>query len=43
MFELSDQELFQADRYEVKDYQRITVNLASGESAWVYAHRSMLS
>ncbi|KTD16227.1 gamma-glutamylcyclotransferase family protein [Legionella jordanis] len=43
VFELSVQELLQADRYEVEDYQRIKVNLASGESAWVYAHRSMLS
>ncbi|WP_287880608.1 gamma-glutamylcyclotransferase family protein [Aquitalea sp.] len=33
---LTPQELEQADRYEVADYQRQTVSLASGRQAWVY-------
>ncbi|MBW8309271.1 MAG: gamma-glutamylcyclotransferase [Candidatus Paracaedibacteraceae bacterium] len=43
IFELSKAELRQADEYEVDDYVRIAVNLASGLQAWVYAHRSTLA
>lgn len=36
VFEISDGELAQADRYEVAAYRRVAVTLASGLSAWVY-------
>lgn len=36
VFEISDEELAQADRYEVADYKRVKANLASGRQAWVY-------
>ena len=36
VFDISDDELAQADLYEVDDYQRIAVNMASGIRAWVY-------
>lgn len=35
-FEVSDEELANADRYEVSDYKRVAADLASGRSAWVY-------
>jgi hypothetical protein len=37
VFELSDRELTQADRYEPAGYTRIPAVLASGKEAWVYA------
>lgn len=37
VFELSDRELTQADRYEPAGYTRISAVLASGKEAWVYA------
>ncbi|AVS76330.1 gamma-glutamylcyclotransferase [Acidovorax cattleyae] len=37
VFEISRSELAQADAYEVSDYRRIRVTLASGMKAWVYA------
>lgn len=36
VFQISDAELAQADRYEVAAYRRVAVTLASGLSAWVY-------
>ena len=36
VFKISQEELEQADKYEVADYKRIRVNLLSGVSAWVY-------
>lgn len=36
VFEISFQELMQADSYEVSDYKRIKVQLDSGVFAWVY-------
>lgn len=36
VFEISADELAQADRYEVSDYRRVAVTLASGLPAWVY-------
>lgn len=42
VFELNLEELLKADSYEVKDYKRVRVRLASGEDAWVYAHQSTL-
>ena len=36
VFQISDQELAAADAYEVADYKRVEVGLASGMRAWVY-------
>lgn len=36
VFEISDEELAAADSYEVADYRRVEVTLASGLSAFVY-------
>lgn len=36
VFSISPDELQQADSYEVEDYKRIRVQLASGIDAWVY-------
>ena len=36
VFELTENELLQADQYEVDDYVRIKICLASGTEAWVY-------
>jgi hypothetical protein len=37
VFEISDRELAQADRYEVPEYRRFRTRLLSGRVAWVYA------
>jgi len=36
VFEVSEDELIQADSYEVSDYVRERVDLASGRAAWLY-------
>ena len=36
VFEITDQELASADRYEVAAYKRVAATLASGRQAWVY-------
>ena len=36
VFSITAEELAAADRYEVSDYKRISVRLASGKEAWVY-------
>jgi gamma-glutamylcyclotransferase (GGCT)/AIG2-like uncharacterized protein YtfP len=36
VFEITDAELAAADDYEVADYRRVLVTLASGVRAWVY-------
>jgi gamma-glutamylcyclotransferase (GGCT)/AIG2-like uncharacterized protein YtfP len=36
VFEITADELAAADRYEVSDYKRMSVTLASGLVAWVY-------
>ena len=36
VFDISNEELLRADSYEVSDYKRETVYLASGRSAWLY-------
>ena len=36
VFDITDAELTQADDYEVDDYRRIAVIMASGIQAWVY-------
>jgi gamma-glutamylcyclotransferase (GGCT)/AIG2-like uncharacterized protein YtfP len=35
-FEVTDEELARADRYEVDPYERVWATLASGTQAWVY-------
>ena len=37
VFAVTNAELEQSDAYEPTDYQRIRVELRSGESAWVYS------
>jgi hypothetical protein len=36
IFRISTEELAAADRYEVADYRRVRVRLASGRDAWAY-------
>lgn len=36
VFQVTAEELARADRYEVDDYRRVAVTLASGLKAWVY-------
>lgn len=36
VFEVTDDELAHADKYEVSDYKRVSAPLASGRTAWVY-------
>lgn len=36
VFDLTTEELIQADKYEVSDYKRVSVTLSSGINAWVY-------
>jgi hypothetical protein len=36
VFEVTNAELAQADRYEVKEYTRVNALLQSGRHAWVY-------
>lgn len=36
VFEITDEELGAADRYEVADYKRVAARLKSGTEAWVY-------
>jgi len=36
VFEVTEAELLQADKYEVEDYKRAGVILASGREAWLY-------
>ena len=38
VFKVSQKELEEADKYEVADYKRVSVQLASGIKAWVYVH-----
>ena len=36
VFEITGEELAAADSYEVSDYRRVSAQLASGKTAWVY-------
>jgi hypothetical protein len=36
MARITEEELAAADAYEVADYKRVSVTLASGLTAWVY-------
>ncbi|MCL9684765.1 gamma-glutamylcyclotransferase family protein [Legionella maioricensis] len=38
VFNVSQKEIKEADKYEVADYKRVSVQLASGLKAWVYIH-----
>ena len=38
VFDISSEELQQADSYEVADYKRINAQLRSGINAWVYVN-----
>jgi gamma-glutamylcyclotransferase (GGCT)/AIG2-like uncharacterized protein YtfP len=37
VFEISEEELFSADKYEPDNFNRLKVELESGKNAWVYA------
>jgi gamma-glutamylcyclotransferase (GGCT)/AIG2-like uncharacterized protein YtfP len=37
VFEISEEELFLADKYEPNNYKRVKVVLQSGKEAWLYA------
>jgi gamma-glutamylcyclotransferase (GGCT)/AIG2-like uncharacterized protein YtfP len=37
VFELSPEELLQADDYEVDAYRRVSATLRSGKTCWIYA------
>jgi gamma-glutamylcyclotransferase (GGCT)/AIG2-like uncharacterized protein YtfP len=36
VFEITEDEMKAADKYEVADYKRVQGNMASGKKAWVY-------
>ena len=40
VFELTSEELCQADDYEVDAYQRVSARLKSGRTCWIYAAAS---
>jgi len=37
VFEITPEELMQADDYEVDDYKRVSAQLSSGVTCWIYA------
>jgi len=37
VFEITEDELQQSDEYEVAEYQRVSAQLKSGVTAWIYA------
>jgi gamma-glutamylcyclotransferase (GGCT)/AIG2-like uncharacterized protein YtfP len=39
VYEIGEQELTRADAYEGSEYERISVSLGSGRTAWVYLLR----
>lgn len=39
VFNVSKEELEQADQYEVEEYKRVNVQLTSGVNAWVYVNK----
>jgi hypothetical protein len=39
VFKVTKQELEQADAYEPEGYERVTAQLRSGGSAWVFVHK----
>lgn len=43
VFEITDEELQQADQYEVSAYQRVSAPLTSGDRAWVFVEAESAS
>ena len=43
IYEITKEELRQADEYEVEEYARIKANFKSGSKAWVYAAADQIS
>lgn len=43
IFDITDEELAQADRYEVDDYARVIGNFVSGTTAWIYVDAKQAS
>ena len=41
VFTVTQNELKQADEYEVEDYKRVSVELKSGITAWVYVNSTL--
>lgn len=39
IFEISDAELLETDKYEVSDYKRVLETFESGNKAWIYVTR----
>ena len=39
VFDITAEELAAADKYEVSDYERVSAQLESGSTAWVYVKR----
>ncbi|OIQ21028.1 MAG: UDP-N-acetylmuramate--alanine ligase [Flavobacterium sp. MedPE-SWcel] len=39
IFEITEQELIETDKYEVSDYKRVSKVFESGKKAWVYINR----
>jgi gamma-glutamylcyclotransferase (GGCT)/AIG2-like uncharacterized protein YtfP len=37
VFEITKEELFNADQYEVSEYMRVSAKLKSGKTTWIYA------
>ncbi len=37
VFEITKEELYQSDKYEVEEYQRVAAELKSGKTTWIYA------
>jgi gamma-glutamylcyclotransferase (GGCT)/AIG2-like uncharacterized protein YtfP len=37
VFEITKEELFNADQYEVAEYMRVSAKLKSGKPTWIYA------
>lgn len=42
IFEITQAELDETDKYEVSDYQRVLETFSSGKQAWVYVGKSLL-
>ena len=40
IFEITEAELIETDKYEVSDYQRVLETFVSGRQAWVYVAKS---
>lgn len=40
VFEVTEEELIETDKYEVNDYQRVSETLLSGKQAWVYVAKN---